>query len=61
MKRGSKRCPSSTLSDGVILLGIVNKDGAVGFISNPVEVSGELYEEIKQQANPEKHFRFSDV
>jgi hypothetical protein len=59
MKKGSKSCPSSTLSDGAILLGVVNKNGTVGFISNPVEVSGKLYDELREQDNPEKHYRFS--
>jgi hypothetical protein len=61
MKQRSKSCPSATLSDGAILLGVINTNGSVGFITNPVELTGELFEEIKQQQEPEKRYRFSSA
>ena len=36
MKKEHKSCPSSTCEDGAILLGVVNEDGTVGYISTPV-------------------------
>lgn len=54
-----KSCPSSTASEGSILLGVINTNGTVGFINNKVELTGELYHEILKKGEPEKHFRFS--
>lgn len=55
-----KSCPSSTASEGSTLLGVINKNGTVGYITNKTEVTGELYEQILKKGEPEKHFRFSN-
>jgi hypothetical protein len=54
-----KSCPSSNASEGSILLGVINTNGTVGFISNKIELTGELYHEMLKKGEPEKHFRFS--
>jgi hypothetical protein len=59
MDQHSKSCPSSTLSEGAILLGVINTNGSVGYVTNPVELTGDLFETVKQQKDPEKHYRFS--
>ena len=55
-----KSCPSSTASEGAVLLGVINNNGTLGYITNKTEVTGELYDEILKKAAPEKHFRFSN-
>lgn len=61
MKKNGKSCPSATLSDGAVLLGIVNENGSVGFISNKTILTGELFDEIAAVPEPEKQFRFSNA
>ena len=55
-----KSCPSSTASEGAIILGVINKNGTVGFISNKTELTAELYQEMRKKGEPEKRFRFSN-
>lgn len=61
MKKNGKSCPSATLSEGAVLLGIVNENGSVGFISNHTPVTGELFDELAGIPEPEKQFRFSSA
>jgi hypothetical protein len=56
-----KSCPSSVAAEGSVLLGVFNKNGSLGYISNKTEVTGNLYEQVKKTKDPEKHFRFSNT
>ena len=57
--KAKKSCPSSKASEGSIILGVINKNGTVGFISNKTELTPDLYEEMLKKGEPEKRFRFS--
>ncbi len=61
MKKERKSCPSSTAEDGAILLGVVNEDGTVGYISTPVTIDDAFIQEASQHGNPEHQFRFSNA
>ena len=56
-----KSCPSSVATEGSVLLGVFNKNGSLGYLSNKTEVTGKLYEEVKKTKEPEKRFRFSNT
>ena len=60
MKKQLKSCPSSVAAEGAVLLGVVNRDGTVGYISSKIEVTTQLLEDINKTPQPEKHFRFSN-
>ena len=61
MKKEHKSCPSSTCEDGAILLGVVNEDGTVGYISTPVTIDEDFVKEASLHGNPENNFRFSNA
>jgi hypothetical protein len=61
MKKNGKSCPSATLSEGAVLLGIVNENGSIGFISNETAITGDLYDDLAASPHPEKQFRFSSA
>jgi len=58
--KDKKSCPSSRASEGSVILGVINKNGTVGFISNKAELTPELYREMLKKGEPEKRFRFSN-
>ena len=60
MKKEHKACPSSTCEEGAILLGVVNGDGSVGYISTPITIDENFIAEASKQGNPETNFRFSN-
>jgi hypothetical protein len=47
------------METGAGLLGIVNEDGSVGFISTPVLLDAAMIEDLQAAGNPETSFRFS--
>jgi hypothetical protein len=59
MKKQLKSCPSSVAVKGALLLGVVNEEGRVGYISSKIDVTEELMAQINEMPHPEKHFRFS--
>lgn len=59
MTRKTKSCPSSVASEGSVLLGMINKNGTLGYIANKTIVTGDLLENLNKTEEPEKHFRFS--
>lgn len=61
MNKELKSCPSSVAAEGSILLGVINKNGTLGYIANKTEVTPELFAEISKTEEPEKHFRFSST
>jgi hypothetical protein len=60
MKKTDKSCPSSTCEDGATLLGVVNANGTIGYISTPVTIDEDFIREARQQGDPESQFRFSN-
>lgn len=54
-----KLCPSSRCEEGNILLGLVNAEGRIDFISERVEVDAKFVEAAKEGRPPEQRFRFS--
>ncbi|WP_276482194.1 hypothetical protein [Paraflavitalea pollutisoli] len=60
MKTTDKSCPSATCEEGAILLGVVNGDGTIGYISTPMTVDHDFVQEVHEQGNPESSFRFSN-
>ena len=61
MKKEHKSCPSSTCEDGAVLLGVINEDGSVGYISTPITIDENFVKEAHKQGNPESNFRFSNT
>ncbi len=61
MKKDRKSCPSSTCEEGAILLGVVNSNGTIGYVSTPVTIDQEFIDEAQQQGVPESNFRFSNT
>lgn len=53
-------CPSSKCEDGATLLGVVQKDGHVSFLSKKMVVNQEFVEIARSGRSPEKRFRFSN-
>jgi hypothetical protein len=52
-------CPSARCEEGAILLGIVGKDGVVGYVRPRVAVDAEFVRRAREGRTPEKRFRFS--
>ncbi|MEP7277127.1 MAG: hypothetical protein ABI813_00670 [Bacteroidota bacterium] len=42
------------------MLGVVNGDGAAGFLSTPIIIDETFIKEASRQDDPEQHFRFSN-
>jgi hypothetical protein len=61
MSKLDKTCPSSSIKLGANLLGALNNDGIIGFISGPIPVNEEILETLREVAEPEKKFRFSNT
>ncbi len=60
MKPADKSCPSSTCEEGATLLGVVNGDGTIGYISTPLTIDQDFIKEAREQGDPESNFRFSN-
>ena len=54
-------CPSSRCEDGHILLGVVQADGTVGFLSERMTLGLEFVEIASKGRRPEKRFRFAST
>ncbi len=61
MSKLDKTCPSSSIKLGASLIGALNNEGSIGFISNAVTVDEEMLKMLKQVAEPERKFRFSNT
>src|SRR5829696_2703093 len=60
LDRGSNHlCPSARCEEGAILLGIVGKDGVVGYVSPLIRVDKDFVRQAYKGRTPEKRFRFS--
>jgi hypothetical protein len=53
-------CPSANCNEGALLLGIVNQDGKVSFLTQSFFVDNEFVKITKIGRKPEKRFRFSN-
>jgi hypothetical protein len=58
-KTGEHLCPSARCEEGAILLGIVGKDGLVGYVSPQMKVDEDFVRKAHEGRTPEKRFRFS--
>jgi hypothetical protein len=57
--RGAERlCPSARCGEGAILLGIVGKDGVVGYVSPQMTVDEDFIRQARKGRKPEQRFRF---
>ena len=54
-----RTCPSSSCEPGAKLIGVVNSDGTVGYVSPPLEIDVDFVEHAKRGRTPEKRFRFA--
>jgi hypothetical protein len=54
-----RSCPSARCEPGATLLGIVNGDGTVGYITPPLQIDDQFVQRVKQGRDPEKRFRFA--
>jgi hypothetical protein len=54
-----RMCPSARCEEGAILLGIVGKDGVVGYVRPQMKVDAEFVRRAREGRKPEKRFRFS--
>jgi hypothetical protein len=54
-----RTCPSSSCEPGAKLIGVVNADGTVGYVSPPLEIDVDFVERARQGRTPEKRFRFA--
>ena len=52
-------CPSGKCQEGSLLLGIVEADGRVGFLGEPLRVDEDFVVKAKEGRAPERRFRFS--
>lgn len=52
-------CPSVRCEEGAILLGIVGKDGVVGYVSPLITIDGDFVRQAHKGCAPERRFRFS--
>jgi hypothetical protein len=58
--QGSDRlCPSARCEEGAILLGIVGKDGVVGYVTPQMTIDSDFVRQAHMGRTPEKRFRFS--
>lgn len=52
-------CPSAPLSAGAILLGVVRRDGKVGYVSSPLRVDEDFVQQVEAEGAVGKRFRFA--
>lgn len=52
-------CPSSTLEHGTHLIGVVDGEGRVRYVSPALPLHDEFREDVRAVGNPEGRFRFS--
>jgi len=52
-------CPSARCEDEALLLGVVQEDGQIGFLGNPIEIDAEFVARARTGRAPERRFRFA--
>ena len=58
---GAALCPSARCEEDAFLLGVVQEDGTVAFLSDRIKVDRFFVELARQGRTPEKRFRFADT
>ncbi|MEQ1588058.1 MAG: hypothetical protein ABL895_19410 [Cyclobacteriaceae bacterium] len=56
----SRTCPSSVCEEGAEVIGLVNEQGIVKFLGQPLPVTQEFVEAAHEGRSPEKRFRFAN-
>jgi hypothetical protein len=51
-------CPSGKCEPGAKLLGIIQADGTVGYLGDPIEIDGDFSDRAHRGRTPERRFRF---
>jgi len=54
-----RSCPSARCEPGATLLGIVNADGTIGYITPPLQIDDEFVQRARLGRDPETRFRFA--
>ena len=57
--KAAKLCPSSRCEEGSTLLGIVNAQGRIDFMAEPIAIDAVFVAAAKEGRPPEQRFRFS--
>jgi len=52
-------CPSATAEPGAILLGVIQGDGRVGYVSTPLRVDEDFVRRVEAEGDPAKQYRFA--
>jgi len=56
-----RTCPSAPCEPGATLLGVVNADGSVGYLTPPLQIDDDFVQRAKQGRDPERRFRFANT
>jgi hypothetical protein len=59
LHQGERLCPSARCEEGAILLGIVGRNGQVGYVTPRITVDAEFVREARKGRAPEARFRFA--
>jgi hypothetical protein len=54
-----RTCPSSRCEPGATLLGVVNSDGTVGYVTTPLTIDEDFVATANEGRTPERRFRFA--
>lgn len=60
VNKESVLCPSAECEEGAILLGIVQREGHISFVSEKIIADKEFVQIARKGRNPRKRFRFSN-
>ncbi len=52
-------CPSARCEDGAVLVGVVGREGTIGYLSPRVLIDPEFVRTAKEGRSPERRFRFA--
>jgi hypothetical protein len=52
-------CPSALGEPGATLLGVVQRDGRVGYVSTPLQVDEDFVQRIEAEGDAAKRYRFA--
>lgn len=59
MAAGDRTCPSAPCEPGNVLLGLVQADGRVGYLTPPMAIDEEFVAIARRGRSPGKRFRFA--
>ncbi|MDF2381071.1 hypothetical protein JMG10_06330 [Nostoc ellipsosporum NOK] len=61
MKASPLLCPSAVCAEGAQLIGVVNKEGTVDLLADPLPVTADFVEAAFEGRAPEQRFRFANT